>query len=393
MSMESALKQCLVLVVLACILNEASGNEIKLEDNIYQNIVIDSVVRKENVGNEMFTGVEKINVNMPEINSIKDYNNDGYPEMPLDYEEDNRSSANLIEIQNLSPVYNANGLTEPSSDIFFSNGATNNKENRVDASLLGASLNLEPPTSKPNNNKKKKSIENETVEELAERYLISAFTHIILALNGLFLLLYGFRNFRASMIMLGFQVAYYIIIIIIAHTPYFRPNKLSHEMGMLLISLSFGFLFMILTFLFESVNYFVFGSAVGVLVSIFYAQFFLDFSSDGDKYTMLGIYLIIAAVAIVAGKLHMRYALIASCSLIGSISLTINVGILTGDFVAFEDREKLSPDAYDDFVNYSIATSLMFVSGVLVQHFLRQRMIYNFSNRKLEEIRGVSFLE
>lgn len=217
--------------------------------------------------------------------------------------------------------------------------------------------------------------------------------HTFLALNGLYILFYGFRTFRMSMIIFGFYMAYYIMVILVAHTSFYNANSIAHKVGLLIASLGFGFLLGVLTYSFESVNYFVFGSTVGIFTSVFYAQFYLDFSSEKDKFITLGIYLVIAALTIVAGHIYIQQTIIASCALIGAIAITLNFGVLIHDFLPFDEGNRLKPGSYDDFINYSIATTVLFAVGVLVQHFLRETIIQNFTSRKLGEIRGVSFLD
>lgn len=334
-------------------------------------------------------------------NTFKDLNNSQQKNKNIDIKNDNtKKNNNRIEDRYNQNIFSSeeNTIDSPLSTATQDDELTINNE----SCKVEKDINKNPKTSE-NKDLLKNDIntKNEEVNEIKtssllsvndgyNRYLISSLTHALLALNGLYILFFGFRFFRLSMIVLGFFVSYYSLIIFISHTSFFKPENEIHEVCILLISIIFGFIFSLLTFTFETANYIVFGSAAGFLSSIFYAQFFLDFSTPSDKFIMFGIYLIISIITVFASIFYLHETLIVIYALVGSIAMTINIGIITNAFVSFENRDKLHPESYDDFINYLVATTVLLIAGIIMQFFIRQKIINNLKNRKLEEIRGIA---
>lgn len=228
-------------------------------------------------------------------------------------------------------------------------------------------------------------------EEIHVRYVLAAIAHLMLVMNGVFLLFKSLKNFMMSLAILSFDLAYYLILMLVAHSPYLKPNNLTHEIGLLVISLSFGFLFLLLTFIFEGVEYLIAGSAIGMVVSIYYAQFFLDLSNEDDKFNILGVYLFVSGLVIVAGKIYTRHAFVITCTIIGSLTVTMNLGILRGDLISFEDRDKMPLNSFFYFVVYTIIAIVLFVSGIYVQLSLWKKELRNISETSPEQPSSESF--
>lgn len=355
--------------------------------------------------------VEKIEIDSDDTNYksiINDLNNSFIDNEDIN-EDDNKLDDPFNEDSENFKIYQ-NEIKDPDPEIFKDNMIVVDKSNKNEISDETKNKDTEyqniktEPYATPTNTIKTNEqnvigtnalspVNVKQIDEITSgSYVISILTHVLLALNGLYLLFYGFRIFRLSIIILGFLVGYYTILILIAHTSYYKPSNMIHEVGILFISLGIGFLILMLTFMFENANYLVLSSSVGLLTSVFYAQFFLNFSVQSDKFYMLTIYAIVSLIIIIASKLYLKPTIIFICAFIGSISLSVNVGIITGDFKSFENREKLSPNSYEDFCYYCLAAFVLFIAGISFQFFLRYQIIKDFSNRKLEELRGVSFL-
>lgn len=77
------------------------------------------------------------------------------------------------------------------------------------------------------------------------------------------------------------------------------------------------------------------------MVSWFYCSFFVDFSNKNDLLVLLSIFSIVSIIFIIASYIWIDYSIIVGSSLVGSLVVPINVGVLVGDFPSFENREKL----------------------------------------------------
>lgn len=77
------------------------------------------------------------------------------------------------------------------------------------------------------------------------------------------------------------------------------------------------------------------------MVSWFYCSFFVDFSNKDDLIILLSIFMVISLLFIIASYIWIDYSIIVGSSLVGSLVVPINVGVLIGDFPSFENRDKL----------------------------------------------------
>ena len=166
-------------------------------------------------------------------------------------------------------------------------------------------------------------------------------TNVLFIISGLYVGLYGFRAFKLLIILLGYFISYYILLLILKYTTSIDYNTNSVQSIILLTSLSLGFIFSMLCYFLQKSNFIVFGFAVGAMVSWFYCSFFVDFSDKDDLIVLLGIFAVVSILFIIASYIWIDYSIIVGSALVGSLVVPINVGVLVGDFPSFENRNKL----------------------------------------------------
>ena len=217
-----------------------------------------------------------------------------------------------------------------------------------------------------------------------ESHRIVAFcVYVILALSGLYVAFFGFRVFRLLMVIVGFYVSYYLILFILTEFQLYNSNSILHQVILFISSVFLGFFIAITCYMLEKINFIIFGTAIGSVVSLFYVQFFVDFSEFDDKIALLIVYLVASFLFILSSFFIFDQTIIWGSALVGSIIFTINVGVIFGDFKSFEEREVLPKDAWSDFINYIIATLIIFLFGMITQYFIRSRIVKKFNNSRM----------
>ena len=222
--------------------------------------------------------------------------------------------------------------------------------------------------------------------------LIAFGIYIFLALTGIYVSLFGFRVFRLLMIILGFYVSYYGILFALTELKVYKANDISHQMGLFFGCIILGFIISIMCYMLDKINFVIFGMAIASVISLFAAQFFIDFKLQEDRILLLIIYSASTVIFSTLAFLVLDHFIIWGSAFVGSVITPINVGVIFGDFKSFEDRQKILADNWRDFQVYLLVCGLMFITGLGVQYYLRRRIIKRMRDSTLDEIRGTSFL-
>ena len=228
--------------------------------------------------------------------------------------------------------------------------------------------------------------------------IIANIIYIFLVISGIYCCFLGFRFFKLTMILLGLDFSYYFIIMFLTEFDIYDGSNVGHQLGVFFGSLLLGFLISIISYLFEKCQFFIIGFSIGSMISVFLAQFFIDFEDNHDKIVILCVYLGASVVFTIAAYASQHSTLIWGTVIVGSILATINCGVLLNDFKSFEQREKLPNDRYSDFVNYLIANAILICLGLLVQFYLKKKIIQRLKRQDEEldsdmyTIRATTFL-
>ncbi len=242
-------------------------------------------------------------------------------------------------------------------------------------------------------NGQRDSDELNTENELKSRRIISDMIHVFLAITGIYVTFFGFRIARLLMTILGFYVSYYTILFVLTEMKAYDIDNIGHQLGLFFGCIILGFFFSIMCYLFEKVNFFIFGAAVGCMISLLAAQFFIDFRFKQDRIVFITINVVTFVAFTVISYILSSHAMIWGSVFIGAIIFPLNIGVLLDDFKSFEVREKLPSDRYSDFIKYVIIGSILIFFGVLSQYYLRNRIVKGFKNNELENIRVTDELE
>jgi len=228
--------------------------------------------------------------------------------------------------------------------------------------------------------------------------IIANIIHIFLIISGIYCCFLGFRFFKLTMILLGLDFSYYFVVLFLTEFDIYDGQNIGHQLGVFFGSICLGFIVSIISYLYEKSQFFIIGVSISSMISVFIAQFFIDFDDTTDKLIILSIYLGCAVIFTIAAYASQHSTLIWGTVIVGSILATINFGVLLNDFKSFEQREKLPADRYSDFVNYLIANAILICLGLLVQFYLKKKIIQRL--RKEDEemdsdmytIRATTFL-
>ena len=239
---------------------------------------------------------------------------------------------------------------------------------------------------------------NEIPDNWRPNLIIANIIHIFLVISGIYCCFLGFRFFKMTMILLGLDFSYYFIILFLTEFDIYDVNNIGHQLGVFFGSLFLGLIVSIVSYLFEKTQFFIIGVSISSMISVFIAQFFIDFEDNSDKILILSIYLGCTLVFSLAAYAAQHSTLIWGTVIVGSILATINFGVLLNDFKSFEQREKLPNDRYSDFINYLIANVVLICLGLLVQFYLKKKIIQHLKKQDTEmesdmyTIRSTTFL-
>ena len=214
--------------------------------------------------------------------------------------------------------------------------------------------------------------------------IISNIIYIFLVISGLYCCFLGFRFFKFTMILLGLDLSYYFIIMFLSEFDIYDSNNIGHQLGVFFGSIVLGFSISIFSYLFEKSQFMIIGVTIGSMITVFVAQFFIDFESNYDKMVILSIYIGSSIIFTIAAYAAQHSTLIWGTVIIGSILATINCGVLFNDFKSFEQREKLPADRFSDFINYMIANAIMICLGLIVQFYLKKKIIQRLKKQDEE---------
>lgn len=241
-------------------------------------------------------------------------------------------------------------------------------------------------------------LEEEHPDNWRPNLIIANIIHIFLVVSGMYCCFLGFRFFKLTMILLGLDFSYYFVILFLTEFDIYDVENIGHQLGVFFGSLLLGLIVSILSYVYEKSQFVIIGVAISSMISVFIAQFFIDFDDNQDKVVILSIYIGCSIIFTIAAYAAQHSTLIWGTVIVGSILATINFGVLLNDFKSFEQREKLPNDRYSDFVNYLIANAVLICLGLLVQFYLKKKIIQRLKKEDEEldsdmyTIRATTFL-
>ena len=222
---------------------------------------------------------------------------------------------------------------------------------------------------------------------------ISTIIHILLIASGFYITMVGFRVFRLLMIILGFYVSYYTILFFETELNLYNSNSVAHQLILFIASVLLGFGIAISCYMFEKANFIIFGIAVGTVISLFYAQFFVNFNDGGDRFRLFALQVLASGFFVAAAFFIIDQAIIWGSAFVGAIIIAINVGVIFGDFDSFEQRSVMPLDRLSDFKRYFIDAALLFFLGAAVQYNIRERIVRSYQEKVIKDYEESTFVD
>lgn len=227
---------------------------------------------------------------------------------------------------------------------------------------------------------------------LAPDRIISVMMYSFLVFTGIYMTIFGFRIFRLSMIILGFYVGYYMIIFILTETLVYEPNNVGHQLCLFFSCITIGFIISVACFKYKKINSIVFGTALGSVITLFYAQFFINFGDDGSNPHLLLFYFASCTICSLVVFFVLDQTIIIGSVFAGASIAVINIGVIFNGLMSFEDREPLPHRSFDLFKSYILIIGLFFVLGVCSQFYLRSLVISRFNEKNTDDIPNASLV-
>lgn len=240
--------------------------------------------------------------------------------------------------------------------------------------------------------KKLDKFEKPPQEKSMIKKVLTSVIHVVQAIAGIYICLFGFRVFRLLMILLGFFTSYYLILFFLTEYEIFDQNSVGPQIALFVFSIFLGFVISVLSYMFDRVNFIIFGLSVGCMFGLFYAQFFVDFADTQDRILLFIVVLVTSGLVIVAAYFMLDMTVIVGSAFIGSIITPISIGILFDYFDSFEERSRKDSDFVRQLYAFLVASGLMFLVGIPAQMHLRTRILTKFEDESLEETGSQSFV-
>ena len=222
--------------------------------------------------------------------------------------------------------------------------------------------------------------------------IIAIMMYGFLIVTGLYVTYFGFRIFRLLMVILGFYVSYYTILFCLTEYELYDSKNVGHQLGLFFGCIILGFIIAIVCYLMEKVNFVIFGISIGTVITLFYAQFFINFSEFENRKYLLLVLLVTSLTFITYGFFMLDQSIIWGSALVGSVITVINFGVIVGHIDSFENREVLPDNSLNEFITYITSAIVLFVIGICSQYYLRKRIISRFSDKTIEDLEDGSFV-
>ena len=210
--------------------------------------------------------------------------------------------------------------------------------------------------------------------EFKNNRLIESAINIFFLITGLYVLFLGIKAFRLLMVILQFYICYYFLLFFLKELDLYDYGSKTQQISIFFGCIILAFVFTIICYFFEKINFLVFSIAVGSMITLTYVQFFVDFTEKSDRLYMLFVYLGSTAVFSTFAFFYQTLAVIYGSVFVGAVIAPINVGVLFNDFKSFETRTKLPLDNLSDFVKYLIIIIFLMIFGLLSQYRIKRKI-------------------
>jgi hypothetical protein len=203
--------------------------------------------------------------------------------------------------------------------------------------------------------------------------LISFSQYILLCTFGLYLIFFSNRDHRITVIIFGFFSSYFFIAFTIVQFELFLNSVLEHQFLQCFMVLVFGFATSMLTNIVKVLQKLIVGFALSASISLFVAQFYLNFSDNKEWLVFIGFSFVVGLIF--SGIINFMPAEVVSLvgSFFGASVFTIYVGVMKKHIICFEEQTNYLPRNSSELGIYMLLTFVITITGLCVQ-FIQLRM-------------------
>lgn len=219
-------------------------------------------------------------------------------------------------------------------------------------------------------------------EQKNSNFQFSDFTNFFFSFVAIYLGFFGFRFFRILMTFLGFYISYYLLMLFFYEYAEMELKNSLLIFSFFFLSLIFGLLLSLLAYTFEKINYFIFGIALSIMISLVLAQFFFDIKSTEHQIMIFIIFLTGFCFFSILAFIFFDHCLIIGSAFIGATQVPINFGIIFRDIEPFYTRKILGRPEFRKLYPYLLLFLLMMVLGLVTQYQLRNRILKRIQEKK-----------
>lgn len=274
----------------------------------------------------------------------------------------------------------------------LSEHAAQNTENEEKPTTGSVPADPKPAAKTRGRGRKKNNDDPSAPARIADR-ILEYIIYIFMTLSGIYVGFSGFKTFRLTMVILGFYVSYYIILFTLSEMEAFDGGSIAHQLGLFFGSLVLGFIFSVLCYILDKINFIIFGAAVACMVGLFQVEFLLDIRLEDDATVFFIVMVACATVFAVVAFFVLDHFIIWGFAFVGGVITPVNGGILLGQLQAFENRATNDKPSTQVLIPFMVIISMMTMAGIAVQYYLRRRLIKKWTDDGDEENPRSTFLE
>lgn len=233
---------------------------------------------------------------------------------------------------------------------------------------------------------------NANVARTADK-ILEYIIYISLSLSGLYVCFVGFKTFRLTMVILGFYVAYYVILFLLTEAEKYRGDNVGHQLGLFFGSLVLGFILSVLCYIFDRANFVIFGTAVSCMVGLVMVQLMIDIRVADDAALFFIVLVACAVVFSIVAFFVLDHFIIWGFGFVGGVIAPVNILIMLQFMTPFENRAQGQKPDSQVLIQALAAIALLTGAGITCQYFLRRRLIKKWTDDGEEENPRSTFLD
>lgn len=230
------------------------------------------------------------------------------------------------------------------------------------------------------------------VAKTADR-ILEYMIYISLSLSGFYVCFSGFKTFRLTMVILGFYVAYYVILFALTEADMYKGDNVGHQLGLFFGSLVLGFILSVLCYIFDRANFVIFGTAVSCMAGLVMVQLLIDIRVADDAALFFIVLVACAVIFSIVAFFVLDHFIIWGFGFVGGVITPVNIMIMFQFMTPFENRAQGQKPDSQVMIQTLAGIFLLTIAGITCQYFLRRRLIKKWTDDGEEENPRQTFLD